>query len=94
MGDILAFRKMITPIIIQIMFWIGIIGILILGLVAIIDGVSGESDGGAVLLGVLFIIFGPMIWRAFFEIMILIFRIIERLANLLTEKTTHEHPQP
>ena len=92
MGDFLAFRRMITPIIIQIVFWIGIIGILVLGILVIVDGASGETDGGAVVLGVLFIIFGPMIWRVFCELLILIFRIIEKLANLLIEKTSHEHP--
>lgn len=92
MGDFLTFRRMITPIIIQIVFWIGIIGILVLGILAIVDGASGETDGGAVVLGVLFIIFGPMIWRVFCELMILVFRIIEKLANLLIEKTSHEHP--
>ena len=92
MGDFLTFRRMITPLVIQIVFWIGIIGILVLGIVAIVDGASGETDGGAVVLGVLFIIFGPMIWRVFCELLILIFRIIEKLANLLIEKTSHEHP--
>ena len=92
MGDFLTFRRMITPIIIQIVFWIGIISILVLGILALVDGASGETDGGAVVLGVLFIIFGPMIWRVFCELLILIFRIIEKLANLLIEKTSHEHP--
>ena len=92
MGDFLTFRRMITPIIIQIVFWIGIIGILVLGILALVDGASGETDGGAVVLGVLFIIFGPMIWRVFCELLILVFRIIEKLANLLIEKTSHEHP--
>jgi hypothetical protein len=92
MGDFLTFRRMITPIVIQIVFWIGIIGILVLGIVAIVDGASGETDGGAVVLGVLFIIFGPMIWRVFCELLILVFHIIEKLANLLIEKTSHEHP--
>lgn len=92
MGDFLTFRRMITPIIIQLVFWLGLIGILVLGIVVIVDGATGETDGGAVLLGVLFIIFAPMIWRVFCELMILVFRILERLAKLLTEKTSHEHP--
>jgi len=82
MGDFLTFRRMITPIIIQIVFWIGIIGILVLGISVIVDGASGETDGGAVLLGVLFIIIGPLIWRVFCEILILTFRIIENLADI------------
>ncbi len=82
MGDFLTFRRMITPIIIQIVFWIGIIGILVLGIVAIVDGVRDESDVGEVIIGVLFLIIGPLIWRVFCEILILTFRIIETLADL------------
>ena len=33
MGDFLKFRKMITPVIIQILFWIGAAGMVIAGLV-------------------------------------------------------------
>ena len=89
MGDFLAFRRMITPIFMQIVFWIGVIGILVLGILAIVDGVSDESDAGEVILGVLILIFGPIIWRVFCEIGILTFRIIETLAdvrNIIKEK--------
>ena len=90
MGDILAFRRMITPISIKIVFWIGIIGILVLGIVAIVDGVRNESDVGEVIIvGILIWIIGPIIWRVFCEILILTFRIIETLAdlrNIITEK--------
>ncbi len=82
MGDFLTFRRMITPIIIQIVFWIGIIGILVLGILIIVDGVRDESDVGEVIIGVLFLIIGPLIWRVFCEILILTFRIIETLADL------------
>ncbi|MCK5654407.1 MAG: DUF4282 domain-containing protein [Dehalococcoidia bacterium] len=89
MGDILAFRRMITPIIIKIVFWIGVIGWLVLGIWAIVDGVRDESDAGGVIGGVLILIFGPIIWRVFCEILILTFRIIETLAdvrNIIKEK--------
>jgi hypothetical protein len=90
MGDFLTFRRMITPIIIQIVFWIGIISILVFGILAIVDGVSDESDVGEVILGgILILIIGPLIWRVFCEILILTFRIIETfsdLRNIITEK--------
>ena len=83
MGDFLKFRRMITPIIIQIVFWIGIIGIVVLGILAIVDGVSDESDVGEVIIGgVLILIIGPLLWRVFCEVLILTFRIIENLADL------------
>jgi hypothetical protein len=83
MGDILAFRRMITPIIIKIVFWIGLIGILVLGIMVIVDGVSNDSDIGEVIAGsVLILILGPIIWRVFCEILLLTFRIIENLADI------------
>jgi hypothetical protein len=90
MGDILAFRRMITPIIIKIVFWIGLIVILALGIVAIVDGVSNDSDIGEVIAGgALILILGPIIWRVLCEILLLTFRIIENLAdirNIIKEK--------
>ena len=83
MGDILAFRRMITPSIIKIVFWIGLIVILVLGIVAIVDGVSNDSDIGEVIAGgVLILILGPIVWRVFCEILLLTFRIIENLADI------------
>ena len=83
MGDILAFRRTITPIIIKIVFWIGLIVILVLGIVAIVDGVSNDSDiGEMIAAGVLILVFGPIIWRVLCEILLLTFRIIENLADI------------
>lgn len=83
MGDILAFRRMITPLIIKIVFWIGLIVILILGIAAIVDGVSNDSDIGEVTAGgALILILGPISWRVFCEMLFLTFRIIENLADI------------
>ena len=90
MGDILAFRRTITSLIIKIVFWIGLIVILVLGIVAIVDGVSNDSDIGEVIAGgVLILILGPIIWRVFCEFLLLTFRILENLAdirNIIKEK--------
>jgi len=83
MGDILAFRRMITPIIIKFVFWIGLSAILVLGIMVIVDGVSNDSDIGEVIAGgLLILILGPIIWRVFCEILLLTFRIIENLADI------------
>ncbi len=83
MGDILAFRRMITPIIIKFVFWIGLSAILVLGIMVIVDGVSNDSDIGEVIAGgALILILGPIIWRVFCEILLLTFRIIENLADI------------
>jgi hypothetical protein len=83
MGDFLAFRRMITPTIIKIVFWIGLIVILVLGIAAIVDGVTNDSDIGEVIAGgLLILILGPIIWRVFCEILLLAFRMIENLADI------------
>lgn len=65
--EFLSFRRMLTPVIIQVVFWIGIaaIAIGVLGLFA------SESAGT----GLLLLIFGPITWRVYTELLIVIFRI-------------------
>jgi hypothetical protein len=45
MNDFLSFRRMITPVIIQIIFWIGAIGIFIAGIVTIATAHNGGYYG-------------------------------------------------
>ena len=67
MGDYLAFRRMITPVVIQIIFWLAVLGVVIGGIVAISRGRTGA--------GLALIIFGPLGVRIYAEILIVIFRI-------------------
>jgi hypothetical protein len=67
MGDYLAFRKMITPTFIQILFWIAVLVIVIGGIAAIADGRSGE--------GIALMLLGPLGARIYAEILLVIFRI-------------------
>ncbi len=82
MGDFLAFRKFMTPVFIQIIFWIGVAAIIILSFVALISGVSG---GGA-LQGVLFFFIGMpimlVLWRVYCEILMVFFRMLDRLESI------------
>ena len=71
MGDYLAFRRMITPAFIQIIFWIAVVGVIIGGIVAISNG----STGG----GIALIILGPLVVRIYAELLIVIFRINENV---------------
>jgi hypothetical protein len=74
MEDLLAFRKMITPFLIQILFWLGILAVVIGGLVALV--------GGAPLQGLGMLIFGPIIVRVYCELTIVIFKIHEALETI------------
>ena len=46
MSDFWAFRTMVTPVIIQILFWIGALLCLIIGAIMIFMGVSPITRGG------------------------------------------------
>ena len=85
MEDFLKFKKMITPVIIQVLFWIGVAVSVIMGLGMIISG-----RGGVAFAGLLYIILGPIITRIYCEILIIIFSINDTLTdmkNLLKDKT-------
>ncbi|MDX6439712.1 MAG: hypothetical protein QOF45_2295 [Gaiellaceae bacterium] len=79
MGEYLTFRKMITPIFIQVIFWIVVAVIVIAALVQIADGRGGE--------GLLLLVLGPLGARIYAEILLVIFRINDNVAALRHAKT-------
>ena len=84
MQDFLTFGKMITPLIIQILFWVGAgLGVLS-GLIMMIMGVVNINRGGAVMafVGVLYVLLGPVFVRIYCEIIILFFRMNEALTEI------------
>lgn len=74
MGDFLRFEVMITPILIQVLFWIAVVAAIIVGILIIID--SGDARG------LLIIIFGPILARIYAEILIVLFRINDHLRHI------------
>ena len=78
MGDFFSFRRMITPVIIQVVFWIGLIVIVGYALAILIAG----DEAWVRVLGVVYLILGPILWRVWCEIMILLFRISETLTDI------------
>ena len=83
MDDYLTFRKMITPIIIQVVFWIGVVLIAIVGLWEIFRGATTNFGGGQlVLTGLVTLLLGPLFWRIFCELLIVVFRINDTLTEI------------
>lgn len=83
MEDFLKFKKMITPVIIQILFWIGVAVCVIMGLVAMVGGANSPYGGGQVVLGGLLLIFlGPLAVRIYCELLIVIFSINDTLTDI------------
>jgi hypothetical protein len=81
--DFLTFKKMITPTIIQILFWVLAGLAIILGLVGILKGATSNFGGGSqVLGGLLMLVLGPIAVRVYCEILIVIFRMNETLGEI------------
>ena len=82
--DFFGFRVMITPIIIQVLFWIGVVVCEIGGLISIVVGATSTLAGGGmrVLAGVLLMILGPLFVRVECEILILAFKIYDSLKEI------------
>jgi len=74
MQEYLTFERMITPIIIQIIFWVALVAVVIGGFVAL---VSGE-----VISGLATIILGPVVVRVYCELVILFFRMNASLTDI------------
>ncbi len=75
MGDFMSFKRMITPIIIQVLFWLLVAAVIIAGVVTILQGDQP-------LLGVALIIVGPVVVRIYAEILMVLFRINETLTEV------------
>jgi hypothetical protein len=75
--DIFFFDKMITPVIIVVIYWLSLLGIVISGLREIF------SEYGNVVAGLLILIIGPLIIRIYCELLIVIFKINSNLKKLV-----------
>lgn len=79
MQDLLSFDKMITPVFIHIIYWIGIVTVVLAGL-----GIVAGS--GSIVKGLLAIVVGLIVVRVGCEVLIVLFRINDNLAALRNNK--------
>jgi hypothetical protein len=97
MGDFLRFRRMLTPLLIEILFWVGLVACEIGGVLLLVglrrvpvakDAANevlrnlGGSGVGTMAAAVALMIFGPVAVRLFCESLILMFRINETLTDI------------
>ena len=84
-GDYLFFRKMITPMIIQVIFWLGIAAVAIGSLISLI---SAFATGSALMIilglfvSLMMFALGAITVRVYCELVILAFRIFETLTEI------------
>lgn len=77
--DFLLFRRMLTPMIIQVLFWLGIVACIISGI--------GNMIHGDWINGLEILFLGPLIVRVFCELLILFFRMNETLTDIKDSKS-------
>ena len=79
--DYLTFRRMITPIIIQIIFWIGAVLSSLSGIGLMIAGLK-MKEVGDMFLGFFVMILGAVLVRIYCELLIIFFRMNETLTEI------------
>ncbi|TDX43620.1 DUF4282 domain-containing protein [Orenia marismortui] len=86
MNEYLKFKKMISPIIIQAIFWIGVVVSILVGLGTMISGFSSPYGGGmTVFMGLMILVVGPLSVRIYCEMLILFFKLNDSI-NEINEK--------
>ncbi len=79
----LSFDKMITPTLIKVIFYIGIIVSFLSGIGMIISGTKAYFGGGVqVIMGILVCLISPVIVRVYCELLMVIFKIHESLVEI------------
>ncbi len=83
---VLYFDEMLTPRVIQIVYWVTTALIILGGLRTIVSGITSSYGGGfQVFMGLLTITLGPVANRIWCEILIVIFKIYESLQRISKE---------
>ena len=86
MNEYVSFQKMITPALIQIIFWIMLV-------VAVITAL-GTMFGKSLVLGLIMLVLGPIMVRVYCELLIVVFRINENLAAIRQASSGAAAPAP
>ena len=84
--DFVFFRKMLTPLIIQIIFWIGAVATFFGGIVKIFNGDFW--------IGILTALLGPFIIRIFSELILVTFQINSSLTDIRRAKLNESKDNP
>ncbi len=88
MKDFLTFRRMITPVFVQLLFWLGVLGSAVGGI-----GLLATAEGQMKLAGAASLILGPIVWRLLCETLILGFQIQNTLADIRSNTTPRPAPR-
>ena len=76
------FDKMITPAIIQVIFYISLAASALIGLGQIVTGIASHGGGLQIFTGIMVLVISPIIVRVYCELLIVMFKIHESLVEL------------
>jgi len=85
MDRFFSFDKMLTPTIIKILFWIGLVFVGLTGLVFIISGLNTYAGGFITLSGIGILVVGPIFVKVYCELLIVMFKMHETLVEIRDE---------
>ena len=74
MQDLVGFDMMVTPIIIRILYFLGLLGVLVMTVVSLFQG--------RILMAIGVLVFGAIMVRVYSELLILLFRIHDNLVSI------------
>ena len=79
MNDFLSFRKFVTPLFIQALFWVLVVVAVGSALAMMLRGTAGS-----IFTGLVWLVVGPVMARVYCELLILLFRIYDELVAMRT----------
>lgn len=78
-------EEMITPVVLKVVYYIGLAIVFILGIMMLVGGVTTPyryGGGSMVLAGMLTLLAGPILLRVYVELVMVMFRILARLEDI------------
>ncbi len=98
-GDLFQFEKMVAPVVLKIVYWLGLAGIVIYLLIAIAGGLSmmdysAATGLGTILLSIVGAAFGVLFWRIMIEVYMVLFGIHERLGEVRDSMKAKDEDTP
>ena len=84
MGEYLSFEKLLTPLLVRVLFWIGLV-------ISILSAL-GSIFTGEFTRGLLILILGPLATRIYCEIIIVVFQINNTLTEIRDNQIRNSPP--
>ncbi|MCM8812714.1 MAG: DUF4282 domain-containing protein [Candidatus Omnitrophica bacterium] len=82
MKDFILFKKMVTPIIVQIFFWGGLLYCMVMGMMTMAAGGGMRDGSGKVFWGFGLLLAGPLVVRMACEMVLMLYKIFENFSGL------------